>query len=103
MGNPVDSQPGGVQDSASTPAISKITANQRVKTPTGPIGILTDVPQFTGASVTGLWTLGAMRVKIMGIPVIHTASVGVGIPPVMPPPTSGPLKLGLSDPRVKAL
>ncbi len=103
MGNPVDAVPGGVADSTGVAASSNVSANVRVSTATGAVGILTDVPAFTGATVSGVWTLGALRCKVNGIPVVTTAAVGVGIASSVPPGTTGPLQLLQSDSRVKAL
>lgn len=103
MGQPVDSVPAGISDGPGVPAASKVSANQTVRGATGPIGILTDVPQFGGATLTGLWIMGALRCQINGIPVVHATSVGIGIASVPPPPTTGPLRLSQSDSKVKAL
>ena len=104
MGQPVDSVPAGISDAPGTPATTKITANTQVRGMTGPIGIIADVPQFVGATVTGLWTVGAVRCRINGLPVINTTSVGIGIATSAPtPPSTGPLRISLSDSRVKAL
>ena len=103
MGQPVDSVPAGVSDSPGVPAASKVSANQTVRGATGPIGILTDVPQFGGATLSGLWTVGALRCRINGIPVVHATSVGIGIASAPPPPSTGPLRLGQSDSKGKAL
>jgi len=103
MGNPVDGKVNGVADSTGLAASSKVTANTRVKTASAPIGILTDVPAFAGTTVSGVWTLGAVRCKANGIPLIATAAVGVGIASTVPPGTTGPLQLAQSDNSVKAL
>lgn len=104
MGNPVDAKENGISDGPGTSATSKTSANTRVKTASGAIGVLTDVPSFSGTTVTGLWTLGTMRTKINGIPMITTTAVGVGIASAAPtPPTTGPLQVQQSDSTVKAL
>lgn len=101
MSNPVNSKPNGVQDSFGSSSVSNITANQRVKTTYGPIGIITDVPQFAGTTVTGMWTVGASRVKVNSLPIINTASVGVGLNAV--PSSTGPLTVAQADNKVKGL
>jgi hypothetical protein len=104
MGNPVDGIPNGVSDGTGAAAVSKVSANTRVSVASGPVGIITDVPSFAGATVTGVWTLGALRCKVNGIPMVTTAAVGIGIASAAPtPPTTGPLKLSQSDSKVKAL
>lgn len=101
MSNPVNSKPNGVQDSSGSSAVSNITANQRVKTTYGAIGIITDVPQFGGPTLTGMWTIGATRVKVNGLPIINTASVGVGLNAA--PSSTGPLTVAQADDKVKGL
>ncbi|MEM9332928.1 MAG: hypothetical protein AAGA53_16525 [Pseudomonadota bacterium] len=101
MGNPVDAIENAVADSTSAPATSVLSMNQLVKTSKGTIGMLTDVPTFSGTSFTGAWVMGTLRCKINGIPMLTTAASGVGVSGV-PSPT-GPLKLNLSDSGVKAL
>lgn len=103
MGNPVDGKPNGVSDSAGAPASSKVTANTRVNGAAGPLGILTDVPSFGGATVTGVWTLGSLRAKVNGIPMVTSAAVGIGVASSVPPGTTGPLRLQQSDDRIKVL
>lgn len=103
MGNPVDAITNGVSDATGASASSKTSANQTVKAANGAIGLITDIPTFGGTTATGVWTLGTMRCRINGLPMISTAAAGVGISTVQPPPTSGPLRLGQSDSKVKAL
>lgn len=103
MGNPVDAKENGISDGLGTSATSKTTANTRVKTASGAIGVQTDVPSFSGTTVTGLWTLGTLRTKINGIPMITTTAIGVGIAPSLPSGTTGPLQVQQSDSTVKAL
>jgi hypothetical protein len=103
MGQPVDSKQGGIQDAMGVSAVSKASANTTVTASNGPIGIMTDIPSFTGVTTTGLWSVGATRCRINSIPVINTASVGIGVAPSLPSGTSGPLLLAQSDTKVKAL
>ena len=103
MGQPVDSKPQGIMDATGLTNSSKITANTRVTTANGPVGIQTDVPVFTGTTVSGLWTLGATRCRINGIPAINHASIGIGIASATPPGTTGPIRVGLPDEKVKVL
>lgn len=103
MGQQVDGKPGGIQDSLGVSAASKVTANTRVKTSAGTIGILTDIPSFTGTTATGLWTLGAMRCRINGIPAVHASAVGIGIASATPPGTTGPIRVAITDPKVAVL
>ncbi|WP_270731620.1 hypothetical protein [Shimia sp. Alg240-R146] len=101
MGNPVDAIENAVADSSSSPASSVVSANQTVSTALGTIGLVTDVPTFSGVSVTGAWVMGTLRCKINGLPMLTTASAGAGVSGA-PSPT-GPLKLNQSDSGVKAL
>ncbi|MGJ8628240.1 MAG: hypothetical protein ACSHXB_14865 [Sulfitobacter sp.] len=103
MGNPVDAKQGGVADSTGSSASSKVSANTRVKTASGAIGIQTDVPTFSGTTVSGVWTLGTLRCKVNGVPMITSTAVGIGIASATPPGTTGPLQLQKSDSNVKAL
>jgi len=103
MGNPVDAKEGGISDGTGVSASSKTSANTRVKTASGAIGILTDIPSFGGPTATGVFTVGTMRCKINGLPMITTAAVGIGISSAPPPPTTGPLQVQKSDSNVKAL
>ena len=104
MGNPVDAKQNGIADGTGVAASSKTSTNTRVKTASGYIGLITDVPSFSGATVTGLWTLGTLRCKIAGTPMVTTSAVGVGIASAAPtPPTTGPLQVQQPDSTVKAL
>lgn len=103
VGQAVDSIEGGVQDATGSPATSKTSANTRVKTASGAIGIMTDVLSFSGTTVSGIWTLGALRCRINGIPAIHQASIGIGIASATPPGTTGPLQIVQADSKVKVL
>lgn len=90
---------------AGVPATAKITANARVKTAAGPIGLMTDVMQFPGPPVVGNWVVAATRAFVTRIPVVNQASTGTsfGPPsPVVPPPT-GPMTVATGEPRVMAL
>jgi len=103
MAQPVDNIPAGISDGPGVPALSKVTANTRVRATTGPIGIITDVPTFPPPTATGLWTVGTMRCRINGLPVITTTAVGIGIAVTAPtPPSTGPLRVAISDSRVRA-
>lgn len=101
MSQPVSILPSGVLGNDGGPAISRISGNTRVKAAADSLGIQADVMQFAGPSLTGTWILGASRVRVNGIPVIHQSSSGtcVGTPAVLPP---GPMSLVLCDPRIQA-
>jgi hypothetical protein len=84
---------------AGAPGVSDVSANTRVKTQAGAVGVIAEVVQAPG--LVGAWTLGAMRLKIMGLPAINQTSVGaattmVGIP-------AGPMTVALGDARVSGL
>ncbi len=87
--------------SAGAPALSKITANARVKTAAGPIGVLTDVMQFAPPVATGAWVMGCTRVKISGIPAISQAATGASVTVAGPP--GPPMLVTMGDARVGGL
>lgn len=100
---PVSVLASGVLNATAAPATAKITANARVTAAAGPIGIITDVMQFSGPTVVGNWIVGSSRVLVNAIPVVNQASTGVSIGP---PPTflpSGPMTVAQGDARIKAL
>ena len=99
MSFPVSALPAGVQGGGV--GVQKVSANTRVMTATAPIGLLSDVMQLSGPSISGNWTVGATRVMVMSTPVINQASVGVAIPPSPAPPV--PMVVAQGDARVKAL
>ena len=103
MSNPVLVQPSGVQATDATPASSAVSANTRVSAAAGALGVLTDVLQFSGASVAGIWAVGATRVLVNGVPVVTQAAAGtsIGAPPTFVP--SGAMTVGHGDARVKAI
>ena len=102
MTTPVSVLASGVLNATAAPATAKITANTRVTAAAGPIGILTDVMQFSGPTVVGNWIVGATRVLVNAVPVINQAASGtsIGPPPTFTP--SGPMTVAQGDPRIKA-
>ncbi|WP_118136108.1 hypothetical protein [Oceanicella sp. SM1341] len=104
MANPVDSLPGGVSDALGIPASSKIPGNSRVRSDTGFLGVLTDVPVFGAPTATGQWIVGAARCRAGGIPLVTQASAGIGIAATAPlPPSTGPIRVQIPSARVRAL
>ena len=105
MSQPLSVLPIGVQSSEGLRATVKVTANSRVTTPTGPVGVMSDIMQFPGpGSVAGNWLVGATRVSVMGIPVINQVSTGLSygaVPPAFPP--TGPMTVVQGDTRVMGL
>ncbi len=101
MSQPVSVLPSGVLGNDGSPASSRISSNTRVRGAADSLGTQADVMQFAGPSLTGSWILGASRVQVNGIPVIHQSSSGtcVGTPGTLPP---GPMSLVLCDPRIQA-
>ena len=104
MANPVDSVPAGISDALGIPASAKVPTNTRARTTSGFIGVVTDVPVFGFPTATGQWVLGATRCRANGLPVVTQASTGIGISSTAPlPPSTGPIRVQLSDGRVRAL
>lgn len=101
MSQPVSALAAGVQSSEGSRAIAKITLNTRVTAPGGPVGLLSDVMQFAGVTVTGNWVMGATRVMVLGVLVINQVSTGVGYSVTGAP--SGPLTVVQGETRVMAL
>ena len=101
MAAPVSVLAAGVS-AAGAPATAKISANTRVNAAAGPIGIITDVMQFSAPGI-GTWVMGATRTMIMGLPAINQSSTGpaVGPPPVFPP--LGPMTVTQGDARVSTM
>lgn len=101
MGSPVSVLAAGVS-AGGAPAAAKISVNTRVSTAAGPVGIITDVMQFSAPGI-GTWVVGATRVFVIGMPVINQSSTGpaVGPPPVFPP--LGPMTVTQGDARVSAM
>jgi hypothetical protein len=97
MGMPLSVLPPGILVGAA-PGVSKVSPNTRVSTAAGPIGTIADVVQAPAA--VGNWVVGAMRVKIGGLPAINQASVGTS---VTVPGVPGPMTVTLGDARVSGL
>lgn len=75
MAQPVVSLPLHIS-AAGSPGTAMIGTNQRVKTATGPVGLVSDVLQFSGPLVVGAWVLGNSRVKVSGVPTVGMGSTG---------------------------
>jgi hypothetical protein len=104
MALPVSVLPAGVT-AALEPATAKVTINTRVTAAAGPVGVIADVMQFPGPlpPVIGNWAVGATRVFVMALPVIHQASTGAsfGPPPLFVP--TGPMFVTRGDAHVMAM
>lgn len=104
MANPVDSVPSGIADALGIPNTSKVPTNTRARTTTGFVGVITDVPIWAFPTATGQWTVGATRCRANGLPVVTQTSVGIGIASTAPlPPSTGPIRVQIPSPRVRAL
>ncbi len=99
MSMPVLALPAGAQGGGA--GVAKVSANTRVKTATAPVGLLSDVMQLSGPSITGNWIVSATRVMVMNTPVINQASTGIAIPP--PPLVPVPMLVPQGDTRVKVM
>jgi hypothetical protein len=82
-------------------ATAKVSANTRVQTAAGPIGIIADVMQFPGPVVVGNWVVGCTRVQIMGMPAINQSSTGTSFT-VVPSPF-GPMTVTQGDSKAKGM
>jgi hypothetical protein len=100
MGMPFSVLAPGVA-AAGVPATAKVTANTRVQTATGPIGIIADVMQFTGPVAVGNWVVGCTRVQIMGMPAINQASTGTSFTVLAAP--AGPMTVTQGDARAQGM
>lgn len=98
MASPLVTLPAGIM-SAGAPASAVVTANSRVKTQMGALGIATDVLQFPGPMATGAWTMTNSRVSVNHIPTVSTLSIGLAAGPS--PPFSAPVTVTMGDARVK--
>ena len=94
-----------VSDAAGTPAVAIVSANTRVQTSTGFVGLVTDIVQFPGApSTVGNWVAGATRMTINGIPAINASASGIAYliaPPVVT--STGPMRVAIPDPRAQGV
>ena len=96
MAPPLVTLPAGIM-AAGAPASAVVTTNSRVKTAMCPLGIATDVLQFPGPMVTGMWTVTNSRVLVNRIPTVSTASIGTAVSPA---PATAPVSVTLGDARV---
>jgi hypothetical protein len=77
MGAAVVTLPTGVL--AGGPATRFISANMRVKSQLGYLGIQTDVVIFSGPAVSGMWTSASSRVFVNSIPIVTKNSQGQAV------------------------
>ena len=82
---------------AGGPATRFISANTRVKSQLGYLGIQTDVVIFSGPAVSGMWTSASSRVFANSIPIVTKNSQGQA---VMPNGSTVPMSVTAGDPRV---
>jgi hypothetical protein len=88
--------PSGVM--AGGPAIAFLTANTRVKSQSGYLGLQPDVVQFGGPMVTGMWTTAGSHVFVNQVPVVLQTSTGTAVSPA---PSSAPMSVAMGDARVR--
>lgn len=101
MALPFSVLPAGVM-AAGTPASAKVSANSRVTTAAGPVGVIADVMQFPGPAATlGNWVQGCTRMQVMGMPAINQAAVGTSVSAVSSP--AGPMTVVSGDARASGL
>ena len=70
------------------PATAFVTANTRVKSQAGYLGLQLDVVQFSGPMVTGMWTTAGSHVFVNRVPVVLQSSTGTAVSPA---PASAPI------------
>ena len=75
-----------------------VTTNTRVKAAAGPLGLTTDVLQFSGPLVAGTWIMGNTRVKVSGIPTVGMGATGTATGAAG---ATGPVTVLQGDMRVK--
>ena len=64
---------------AGGPATRFVSANTRVSTQTGYLGIQTDVVIFSGPAISGMWTSASSRVFVNSIPIVTKNSQGQAV------------------------
>lgn len=95
MATPTVTLPAGVL--AGGPATAFVTTNTRVKSQSGYLGLQTDIVQFGGPMVTGMWTVAGSHVFVSSVPVVLQRSSGTAVSPT---PSSAPMSVSLGDSRV---
>jgi len=100
----------GIQDGTGTRALTTLSINTRARSPQGKVNLVSDVVMFPpicpGVGRIGQWIAGSPRVRVMGVPVIDSSSVGtiygvyLGAPFVAPTPYS-PMTVAQGDPRAR--
>ena len=83
---------------AGSPGTTFVSTNTRVKATTGPLGLVTDVLQFSGPLVVGAWVMGNTRVKVSGVPTVGMGSTGTATGVAG---ATGPVTVVQGDMRVK--
>lgn len=84
-------------------ASAVVTANTRVKTAGGYVGLVSDIVQFSGQAVMGNWVVPALRCTATGVPTIVQTSTGIAYGPVPPAPLAplGPMTISAPDTRAQ--
>jgi hypothetical protein len=95
MATPTVTLPSGVN--AGGPATAFVTANTKVKSQSGYLGLQLDVVQFGGPMVTGMWTMAGSHVFVNQVPVVLQSSTGTAVSPT---PASAPMSVIMGDTRV---
>lgn len=83
---------------AGSPGSAMVTTNTRVKVTTGPLGLVSDVLQFSGPLVAGAWVMGNTRVKVSGVPTVGMSATGTA---TGAGGATGPVTVVQGDTRVK--
>ncbi|WP_067465694.1 hypothetical protein [Nocardia amamiensis] len=96
MAMPTVTLPSGVN--AGGPAVAFVSANTRVKSQSGYLGLQFDVVLFGGPMATGMWATAGNHVFVNQVPVVLQNSTGTA---VGPGPASAPMSVVLGDTRVR--
>ena len=94
MGAAVVTLPPGVN--AGGPATRFVSANTRVKSQLGYLGIQTDVVIFSGPAVSGMWMSASTRVFVNSIPSVTRNSQGQAVTGTG---ATVPMTVVMGDPR----
>lgn len=96
MAQPIVTMPAHAS-AAGSPGTAFVSTNTRVKAATGPLGLMTDVMQFSGPLVVGAWVMGNARVKVNGVPTVGMGSTGTATGAAG---ATGPVTVLMGDTRV---
>lgn len=98
MANNLVSFASGIQSGATGGVgLAVISTNTRVRTAMGPLALSSDVATFAGG--TGQWFFTTQRVRVSGVPVVSTTSIGQAVEFQL----AGTMSVIAGDPRVAGI